>query len=82
MNPQMDSVIAEIISHLEKLHGMATATLTQAMKAFEDLDIALAELAMSSSDDIENLHHTIEDMAFGAISTFHPHDIDLRRLIA
>jgi phosphate transport system protein len=52
------------------------------MQVFEDLDIDAAEQNMETADAIENLHHTIEDMAFGAITGFSPSGIDLRRLIA
>lgn len=82
MNSNLEPVLAEITSHLEKLHEMVTDTLGQSIKVFEDLDIDLAEQAMETSNVIENLHHTIEDMAFGAIATFHPQNIDLRRLIS
>jgi len=82
MSNNLEPVRAEIISHLEKLHEMVITTLGQSIKTFEDFDIDRAEHAMETSGDIENLHHTIEDMAFGAIATFHPQDIDIRRLIA
>ena len=82
MNSKLEPVLEEIISHLNKLHDIVIATLGQSIKAFEDFDITLAEQSMETSDDIENLHHTIEDMAFGAITTFQPQDMDLRRLIA
>ncbi|GAH46559.1 unnamed protein product, partial [marine sediment metagenome] len=82
MSSNLEPVRAEIISHLEKLHEMVITTLGQSIKVFEDFDIDRAEQAMETSADIENLHHTIEDMAFGAIATFHPQNIDLRRLIA
>jgi phosphate transport system protein len=82
MNPSLESVNAEIVSHLEKLHELVTTSLHQSMKVFEDLDIEVAEQNMAISIDIENLHHTIEDMSFGAITKFCPIDKDLRRLIA
>lgn len=82
MNPNLESVNAEIVAHLEKLHELVTTTLSQSMKVFEDLDIDTAEESMEIASDIETLYHTIEDMAFGAIATFHPLDIALRRLVA
>ena len=82
MTPSIELVKAEIISHLKKLHTIATATLSQSIKIFEDLDIETAEQNMETAGDIEILHHTIEDMAFGAIAKFSPQDVDLRRLVA
>ncbi len=82
MNSNLEPVLEEIISHLNKLHEMVIDTLGQSIKVFEDFDIDRAEQAMETSADIENLHHTIEDMAFGAIAEFQPQNIDLRRLVA
>jgi len=82
MNPSLESVNAEIVAHLEKLHQLVTTTLSQSMKVFEDLNIETAELNMETAHDIEVLHHTIEDMAFGAITGFCPTDKDLRRLVS
>ena len=82
MNPSLESVNTEITSHLEKLHKLVTTILSQSMKVFEDLDIEAAERYMATAHDIETLHHTIEDMAFGAITGFCPIDIDLRRLVS
>ncbi|MCK4565738.1 MAG: hypothetical protein KAU48_00370, partial [Candidatus Thorarchaeota archaeon] len=82
MNSNLEPVLEEIISHLNKLHEMVIVTLGKSIKVFEDFDIDLAEQPMETSVGIENLHHTIEDMAFGAIATFQPQDIDLRRLVA
>ncbi|MGY5879717.1 MAG: PhoU domain-containing protein [Candidatus Thorarchaeota archaeon] len=82
MNPSLELVKTEIISHLEKLHELVTTILSQSMKVFEDLDIASAEKDMSKSNDIEILYHTIEDMAFSAITEYCPTGIDLRRLVS
>jgi phosphate transport system protein len=82
MNPSLESVNIEIVAHLEKLHKLVTIILAQSMKVFEDLDIDTAEINMETAHDIEVLHHTIEDMAFGAITGYCPTGIDLRRLIA
>ncbi|MGY5873414.1 MAG: PhoU domain-containing protein [Candidatus Thorarchaeota archaeon] len=82
MNPSLESVNAEIVSHLEKLHELVTSSLYQSMKVFEDFDIEGAEQNMATSNDIENLYHSIEEMSFGAIANFCPIDKDLRRLIA
>lgn len=82
MNSSLGSVNSEITSHIEKLHELVTSALSQSIHVFEDLDIEDAEQNMATADVIENLYHTIEDMAFGAITSFCPTDIDLRRLIA
>ena len=82
MSPSLESVNSEITAHLEKLHELVTTSLSQSIRVFEDLDIEGAEQNMVAAQAIESLHHTIEDMAFGAITGFCPKDIDLRRLIA
>lgn len=82
MVSSLELVNAEIIEHLKKLHTMVTATLSQSMKIFEDLDIDAAEQNMETASDVEILHHTIEDLAFGAIAKYSPQDINLRRLVA
>jgi len=82
MNPSLELVNAEIVAHLKKLQKLVTNTLSQSMKVFEDLDIEAAEQNMETAQDIEILHHTIEDMAFGAITGYSPIDKDLRRLVA
>jgi len=82
MNPSLESINAEIVAHLEKLHKLVTTTLSLSMKIFEDLDIEAAESNMETAHDIEVLHHTIEDMAFGAIALYSPTDVNLRRLTA
>ncbi|MHA1493770.1 MAG: phosphate signaling complex PhoU family protein [Candidatus Thorarchaeota archaeon] len=82
MSPSLKSVNSEIIVHLKKLHELVTASLSQSIRVFEDLDIEGAEQNMETAQVIESLHHTIEDMAFGAIAGFCPKDIDLRRLVA
>jgi phosphate transport system protein len=82
MNSSLQSINAEIVAHLEKLHKLVTTALAQSMEVFEDLDIEAAESKMQTTHDIEILHHTIEDMAFGAIARYCPTDKDLRRLTA
>ncbi|TFG32074.1 hypothetical protein EU528_04430 [Candidatus Thorarchaeota archaeon] len=82
MNNSLESVNLEIIAHLKKLHEIISTSLSQSMKVFEDLDIESAEQSMENANDIETLHHTIEDMTFGAITDFSPTGIHLRRLIA
>ena len=82
MNSSLESVNSEITAHIEKLHELVTTSLSQAIQVFEDLDIETAEQNMETAHVIESLHHTIEDMAFGAITGFCPTDIDLRRLVA
>lgn len=82
MSSSLDAVNGEIVAHIEKLHDLVKLRLSQSIDVFEDLDIAAAEEIMETAGEIENLYHTIEDMAFGAITDFCPHDINLRRLVA
>ncbi|TFH04426.1 MAG: PhoU domain-containing protein [Candidatus Thorarchaeota archaeon] len=82
MNPSLESINAEIVAHLKKLHRLVTTSLSKSMKVFEDLDIEAAVQNMETAQDIEILHHTIEDMAFGAIAGYGPIDINLRRLVS
>ena len=42
----------------------------------------MAEKELKQAGNIEILHYTIKDMAFGAITTYQPAEKDLRRLIA
>ncbi|MHA1943757.1 MAG: phosphate signaling complex PhoU family protein, partial [Candidatus Thorarchaeota archaeon] len=65
-----------------ELHTMVTSALTNAMKAFEDLDSGLAETALNASEECEQLHHSIEEKVFATISNHQPKEIDLRRLVA
>ncbi len=82
MNPNLEPISTEIAKYLRKLHSLVSATLRQSMKVFEDLDTDVAEEALKGAIDVENLHYAIEDMAFGAMTTYQPSDKDLRRLIA
>ena len=80
MSSSLEQINAEIVAHIEKLHRLVTTRLSQSMEVFEDLDITTAEEYMKTSEEIETLCHSIEDMAFGAITTYGPRDKDLRRL--
>lgn len=82
MNPNLEPIIAELVKHLRKLHSLVSTALKQSMKVFEDLDAEMAEKELKQAGNIEILHYTIEDMAFGAITTYQPAEKDLRRLIA
>ncbi|TFG27024.1 hypothetical protein EU528_13535, partial [Candidatus Thorarchaeota archaeon] len=82
MNPNLEPITDEIVKHLKKLHSRVSEAIKQSMKAFEDLDADFAENTLTTFEDIENMHHTIEDMAFGAITTYQPLEKDLRRLVA
>jgi len=82
MSSSLEAANAEIVTLIKKLHGLVTTRLSQSMEVFEDLDISTAEEITETSSEIENLYHTIEDMAFKTITDFCPHDKDLRRLIA
>ncbi|TFG28974.1 hypothetical protein EU527_16555 [Candidatus Thorarchaeota archaeon] len=82
MNSNLEPITDEIVRHLKKLHSRVSEAIKQSMKAFEDLDADFAENALTTFEDIENMHHTIEDMAFGAITTYQPLDKDLRRLVS
>ncbi len=82
MSDNLESVISEILVKLNKLQILVSTALKQSMGVFEDLDSELAEQLMESSDEMETLHHEIEDHAFGAISKFQPVDEQLRKLIA
>ena len=82
MSTNLEPILAEIVRHLKKLHSLVSAALKQSMKVFEDLDVEMAETSLKGVADIENLHYTIEDMAYGAISKYHPSEKDLRRLVA
>lgn len=82
MSSEIDSAISKIKAQLEKLHSMVTSALKQSMKAFEDLDNELADAALIASEEVEQLHHSIEEFVFTTVSELQPKGMDLRRLIA
>jgi len=82
MSSNLEEANAEIVIHIQKLHGLIKTRLSQSLEVFEDLDISTAEEIMETAGEIENLFHTIEDMTFRSITDFCPHEKDLRRLIA
>jgi phosphate transport system protein len=73
--------MSEIKEHLSNLQYLVTSALTQAMKAFEDLDVELAKEVEAISEQIEELYHLVEDLVFDTVSKQQPTGIDLRRLI-
>lgn len=81
MNSTLETEISDITEHLTTLHSLVSSALTKAMKAFEDLDVDLADEAGAVSDQIEQLHHLVEDRIFDAVSRNQPIGTDLRRLI-
>ncbi|MHA2395567.1 MAG: phosphate signaling complex PhoU family protein [Candidatus Thorarchaeota archaeon] len=81
MDSTLETRTSDITEHLTTLHSLVSSALTKAMKAFEDLDIDLANEAISVSDQIEELHHLVEDRIFDTVSKHQPTGTDLRRLI-
>jgi phosphate transport system protein len=82
MNAELASDAARIAEHLTDLHNLVTAALKKAMKAFEDLDVGLAEEAGAASEKVEHLHYLIEDLVFDSVSRNQPKGTDLKRLIS
>ena len=82
MTSEIELEISEISNRLKKLHSLVTEALSQAMKAFEDLDEQVALDAVSISAEIDQIYHTIEDMIFKTISTYQPSGPALRQFIA
>ena len=81
MNSDLASDVAKITKHLTNLHTLVTSTLKQSMKAFEDLDVGLAGEAGATSDQIEELHHLVEDLVFDTVAKHQPSGTNLRRLV-
>lgn len=81
MNSDLASDVAKITGHLTNLHSLVASAFKQAMKAFEDLDTELAGEAGAASDQVEELHHMVEDLVFETVSKHQPSGIDLRRLV-
>jgi phosphate transport system protein len=69
MSSEIDSAVSKIKTQ-------------QSMKAFEDLDDELANAALIASEEVEKLHHSIEEFVFTTVSELQPKGMDLRRLIA
>ncbi|MHA2027282.1 MAG: phosphate signaling complex PhoU family protein [Candidatus Thorarchaeota archaeon] len=82
MTSEIDHVITEISERLRTLHRHVTNALVQSMKAFEDLDEECATQAESITEDIAQIHASIEDTIFEAIAKHQPTDFNLRKLVA
>ena len=82
MDSTLETRTSDIAEHLTTLQSLVSSALTKAMKAFEDLDFELADEAGTVSDQIEQLHHLVEDDIFDAVSKHQPTGPDLRRLIS
>ncbi len=82
MDSTLSTKTSDIANHLRTLHSLVTTALQQAMDAFEDLDVELAREAGAVTDQVEHLHHLIEDFVFESVSLHQPKGIDLRRLIS
>jgi phosphate transport system protein len=81
MSSPLDSRVSEISEQLSNLQSLVTTALTKAMKAFEDLDVDVADEAEAVSDKVEELHNLIEDLVFSTVTKYQPSGTDLRRLI-
>lgn len=82
MSSNLDDAKREIRGFLETLFKTVTDALSQSMKAFEDLDCELAKEVATISENVENISHKLEDLSYGAISSFQPKDAELRRFVA
>lgn len=82
MTLEIEHVITEISERLRTLHRHVTNALVQSMKAFEDLDEEGATQAETITDDIDQIHASIEDTIFEAIAKHQPSDFNLRQLVA
>jgi phosphate transport system protein len=82
MNSKLESDTDLITQQLKNLHRLVSTALTQSMKSFENLDVELAEEAGAVSEQVEQLHHHVEDLVFVSVSRHQPDGIDLRRLIS
>ncbi len=82
MNSNIESAVSEIKEQIGTLHGRVTSALAKAMKAFEDLDLELADEALEASEKVEQLHHLIEEGVFLAVSEHQPKEYALRQLVA
>ena len=79
MNSELASDVAKVTEHLTNLHSLVTSAFKQAMKAFEDLDVDLAAEAETVSDQVEQVHHLVEDLVFDTVSKCQPEKTDLRK---
>ncbi|MFX1482403.1 MAG: phosphate uptake regulator PhoU [Promethearchaeota archaeon] len=82
MSSDIDSDTSKIKGRLLELQNMVTSALVKAMEAFEDLDSEIAESVLLTSDEVELLHHSIEEKVFATVSEYRPKDYTLRQLIA
>jgi len=82
MASTLETMTTDIAEHLKTLHSLVTSALVQSMKAFEDIDIELANEAGAMSERAEHMHHQVEALVFEVVSKHQPKDVDLRRLVA
>lgn len=82
MTSNLEAEMNVISYKLRNLHGTAIALFSDAIKAFEDLDQERAETTALTSNELETLHHEIEDMVFAAVAKHSPQGEALRRLMA
>ncbi|MGY5864429.1 MAG: phosphate uptake regulator PhoU [Candidatus Thorarchaeota archaeon] len=82
MTSEIELVVNEISARLQTLHRHVTNALVQSMKAFEDLDEESAIKAETITEDIDQIHASIEDTIYGAIAEHQPTDFNLRQLVA
>ena len=80
MNSELALEIVKVTKHLADLQVLVAKALTQSIKAFEDLDVELASEITAVSDQVEELHHFIENFVFATVSKYQPTGIDIRRL--
>ena len=81
MNSGLASDLARITKLLRDLHNLVTDAFLKSMKAFEDLNVALADEAGAISEQVGQLHHQIEDLVFDTVAKYQPTGVDLRRVI-
>jgi phosphate transport system protein len=82
MSSEFDAVVSEISEKLRTLHRHVTNALVQSMQAFEDLDEECATKAVTITEDIDQIHATIEETIFEAVATHQPTEFALRQMIA
>jgi phosphate transport system protein len=77
-----DRDLEALQAHFLKLSGLAEAALTDAAKALEALDVALADKVVSSDNAVDELEEYIQMEAASLIARRAPTASDLRRVLA
>jgi phosphate transport system protein len=80
--PVLDSKLAEIRDGILRLGSLVNQAVEKAIEAFADNDDDLAREVIQGDDEIDSLHHKLEELIISTVALQQPMAHDLRRLIA